>query len=269
MITSIQWSSDGDTLLSASLDGSIRVWDMHRATTRKSWIAHPQGVAATGFLANGDMVSFGKDGWVIAWSNPLQSDANTVGDAETDAEPVIRWKISLGKEIISGGIGDHGKLIAATDVEGRIQCCTLANVDTPPGSDASQNAPVFRPLALPNFVATRSFVAIAPRLPVRPQPSIPADNPAVASIEVPSSNPTVPNMAAAPNVTAPNVSDSDTQETKRALESVQRALAQSYETTRQLEETAARLKQLLEIQETRLRQQELSRREERNLPKDK
>jgi hypothetical protein len=53
------------------------------------------------------------------------------------------------------------------------------------------------------------------------------------------------------------------------LESVQRALAQSYETTRQLEETAARLKQLLEIQETRLRQQELSRREERNLPKDK
>jgi len=145
----------------------------------------------------------------------------------------------------------------------------------PPDSDASQNSPVFRPLALPNFVASRSFVAIAPRLPVRPQPSIPADNPAVASIEVPSSNATapnlaaVPNMAAAPNVTAPNVSDSDTQETKRALESVQRALAQSYETTRQLEETAARLKQLLEIQETRLRQQELSRREDRNLPKDK
>ena len=241
MITSIQWSKDSNELLSASLDGSIRVWDMHRSVATKSWIAHPQGVATTGFLANGDVVSFGKDGSIVAWSVPFGSDT----------EPVVQWKVSLGKEIISGSIGHEGRMLAATDVDGRI------HVGMIPTNEPNPNGPELRVIALPNFVSKRSFTAVAPRNPTRVREAADVDQ-----------------MATAPEgmTTAVAINeqiDSDIDETKRALESVQRALAQSYETTRQLEETAARLKQMLEIQEARIRQRELSRRQELSLPKDK
>ncbi|MBU6239203.1 MAG: hypothetical protein KGQ51_15390 [Planctomycetes bacterium] len=252
MITSILWSKDSDELLSASLDGSMRVWDMHRSVATKSWIAHPQGVATTGFLANGDVVSFGKDGSIVAWSVPFGSDT----------EPVVQWKVSLGKEIISGSIGYEGRMLVATDVDGRIHVGMITN------NEPNANGPELHVIALPNFVSKRSFTAVAPRNPTRVREAADVDQIATAP-EAMTTAVAIKDSASNEIVASNEQIDSDIDETKRALESVQQALAQSYETTRQLEETAARLKQMLEIQEARIRQRELSRRQELSLPKNK
>ena len=50
---------------------------------------------------------------------------------------------------------------------------------------------------------------------------------------------------------------SDLEETRRALESIEQSLEQSYRTAEQLEESVARLKQLIVLQEARLKQTEL------------
>ena len=50
---------------------------------------------------------------------------------------------------------------------------------------------------------------------------------------------------------------SDLEESRRALESIEQSLEQTYRTAEQLEESVARLKQLIVLQEARLKQTEL------------
>ena len=50
---------------------------------------------------------------------------------------------------------------------------------------------------------------------------------------------------------------SDIEESKRALKSIEHSLEQTYRTAEQLEESVARLKQLIALQEARLKQAEL------------
>ena len=249
MITSIHWSPNGDSLLSSSLDGSIRVWNMHDASPLKSWQAHDKGVATAGMLASGDLVTLGKNGIVSAWSSPYDSDAL----------PTLLWQKSMDDEIITGGVGNHGKSIAVTDATGSVYVGLLD------GSSNRENPPSFVKLAIPSYHPQRSFSSIAPREPKRSQietasklQSMPEEEPSLSKTLV----------AGASSFEEPTAT-TDIDETKRSLESVQRALEQSYETTRQLEETAARLQQMLSIQQARLRQQELQHRKDQHLPKSK
>lgn len=249
MITSIHWSSNGDSLLSTSLDGSVRVWNMHDASTLKSWHAHDKGVATAGILAGGDLVTLGKNGIVSAWSKPYESDAL----------PTLLWQKSMDDEIITGGLGNHGKTIAVTDATGSV-CVGLIGENS-----NREDPPSFVKLAIPTYHPQRSFSSIAPREPTRSQ-----NEPTIKPESMPKEEPSLSKtLADATSSFSEPTATTDIEETKRSLESVQRALEQSYEVTRQLEESAARLQQMLSIQQARLRQQELQQRKDRNLPKSK
>ena len=249
MITSIHWSPNGDSLLSSSLDGAVRVWNMHDASTLKSWQAHDKGVATAGILAGGDLVTLGKNGIVSAWSSPLESDDL----------PTLLWQKSMDDEIITGGVGNHGKTIAVTDATGSV-CVGLIGENS-----NREDPPSFVKLAIPTYHPQRSFSSIAPREPIRSQiePTIKLES---LAEDEPSLSKT---LADATSSFSEPTATTDIEETKRSLESVQRALEQSYEVTRQLEETAARLQQMLSIQQARIRQQELQQRKDQNLPKSK
>ena len=249
MITSIHWSPNGDSLLSSSLDGAVRVWNMHDASTLKSWQAHDKGVATAGILAGGDLVTLGKNGIVSAWSSPFESDVL----------PTLLWQKSMDDEIITGGVGNHGKTIAVTDATGSV-CVSFIGENS-----NREDPPNFVKLAIPTYHPQRSFSSIAPREPIRSQieptiklESLAEDEPSVSKT-----------LADATSSFSEPTATTDIEETKRSLESVQRALEQSYEVTRQLEETAARLQQMLSIQQARIRQQELQQRKDQNLPKSK
>ena len=249
MITSIHWSPNGDSLLSSSLDGAVRVWNMHDASTLKSWQAQDKGVATAGILAGGDLVTLGKNGIVSAWSSPFESDDL----------PTLLWQKSMDDEIITGGVGNHGKTIAVTDATGSV-CVGLIGENS-----NREDPPSFVKLAIPTYHPQRSFSSIAPREPIRSQiePTIKLES---LAEDEPSLSKT---LADATSSFSEPTATTDIEETKRSLESVQRALEQSYEVTRQLEETAARLQQMLSIQQARIRQQELQQRKDQNLPKSK
>ena len=249
MITSIHWSPNGDSLLSSSLDGAVRVWNMHDASTLKSWQAHDKGVATAGILAGGDLVTLGKNGIVSAWSSPFESDVL----------PTLLWQKSMDDEIITGGVGNHGKTIAVTDATGSV-CVSFIGENS-----NREDPPRFVKLAIPTYHPQRSFSSIAPREPIRSQiePTIKLES---LAEDEPSLSKT---LADATSSFSEPTATTDIEETKRSLESVQRALEQSYEVTRQLEETAARLQQMLSIQQARIRQQELQQRKDQNLPKSK
>ena len=249
MITSIHWSPNGDSLLSSSLDGAVRVWNMHDASTLKSWQAHDKGVATAGILAGGDLVTLGKNGIVSAWSSPFESDVL----------PTLLWQKSMDDEIITGGVGNHGKTIAVTDATGSV-CVSFIGENS-----NREDPPNFVKLAIPTYHPQRSFSSIAPREPIRSQiePTIKLES---LAEDEPSLSKT---LADATSSFSEPTATTDIEETKRSLESVQRALEQSYEVTRQLEETAARLQQMLSIQQARIRQQELQQRKDQNLPKSK
>jgi len=241
-ITGLVWSADGNQLTSASLDGSVRIWNMHTLETDKQMVAHDRGVLSLGRGSQNGIVTTGRDGWIRNWS---LDTSKVFGQFKITDEAIA---------VCSVGTSANPHAILCTDAAGGIYRFSQLPTDSVERSTGTQIpwpiAPQTRvlasiaPTAVKRIIATDSkdhtqeSLEVAPTMPSRTNKTLETDAPVVAS---------------------------DLEESRRALASIERSLEQSYRTAEQLEETVARLKQMIVLQEARLKQAELRQKPNRTL----
>jgi hypothetical protein len=233
-ITGLGWIPSADQLISTGWDGTVRTWDLHALTSSLHWVAHEQGSLglrpAEGASSN-RWLTYGRDKRVNLWELGKQQP---VASIQFEDEAIATESIQ----------GMPASSLVVSDAIGNIYLVSLRD------SGMQENAR----LTLPVQRSKRIFAIKKPKEPPRAM---------VASFESssvdPSSSSLEPKGTQAPSnhVVA---YETDLADAKRALEGVENSLARAYESVSQLEEAAARLKQLIAIQEARIKQAELAKR---------
>lgn len=248
-VTGLVWSSDGDELFSTGWDGTLRRWNLHTQSEVKNWPVHTKG--SHGLLslssdqtvsAEHPLVSYGRDGLVRIWN----VDGGLIAER------------SLGEEIVATAFSPASdtRQLMVCDANGSINTLEIDSDDRLGEKMSQLSVPVkkvdseftlYRPSAparLASIAKTESNkVAVSPMVNDSKSESRPS-----ITMEAGSSAPT----------TWKNRMESDLADSQRALESIEQSRAQLIESLSQIEESAARLKQLITIQEARLKQLELS-----------
>jgi WD40 repeat protein len=236
-VTALVWSADGDTLHSAGADGFVRVWNLHSQTESTHWSANEKGIlgmiSLTGnTLAKSDhLATYGRDKKVLVW----------------DASGKQQSEITLDDEVIGLKrlIKDQRAMLIASDASGIVReisidagkLALLENIEIPIAPQMA-SMPIRKPAA-----PVRSVSKV--REPSMDKSSV-SDSETVALIE---------KTSAPPSGHQANLT-SDLEESRRALKSIESAKTQVLESLSQLEESEARLKQLIAIQEARIKQLE-------------
>ena len=217
-ITGLSWSRDGNQLASSSLDGTVRVWDMHTLQSVERWGAHDKGALCISRDVEDRLVTGGRDGTVRKWGSDR-------------SKPV--WENRLSDEVL--GLASLKGGLLATDAGGSVLLFNTKDAETTGIA-----------LALPIQKTKRVFTTIAPIAPKRTS---------IAS-QLALSDATISNDSTSLSSTPTGLA-SDLEESRRALFSIEESLKQTYRTAEQLEESVARLKQIIALQEARLKQQEI------------
>ena len=224
-VTGLTWAPDGNQLVSASLDGTVRVWDMHSFETKETWVAHRDGVLAIDRDSHGNLVTGGRDRFVRGWG----TDRTKVAwEIKTEADPLTLMSSKKGHEEFRFGSDSAGSIQRISAVSG------------------STNSFDMKSFSLPIEAKPRRFASVVPKAPERM---------ASSSIESPKDQ-TVEGKS-----TGSSDLQSDLEETRRALASLEASLSETYKTAGRLEESVARLKQLVILQEARIKQSELRKKE--------
>lgn len=240
-VTGLSWSQDGNNLVSASLDGTLRVWDMHSLETKESWMAHAGGVLSMVQIESGQMVTAGRDRMLKTWGQD-RSKALWETKLETELLTLVR-SAQAGKKIVFG-----------SDTAGSIHQINASN-------GASDENHVVR-FSLPIEKKPRRFAVLEPVAPNR-LASARAAITAVKDLAKDSSEDRSVRMQRSDSENRDEVAlsasemGSDLEETRRALASLEASLSETYKTAERLEESVARLKQLVILQEARIKQNEL------------
>ncbi len=231
-ITGLVWSPDGNELSSSSLDGTVRVWDMHTLQVKKQWLANDRGVLSLAMDTEKGLLTSGRDGWVRNWMPD--------GTAPS-------WQTQLPDEalIICSSDANRGIMVAADAAGGIYRLGSSVSGSNEPAAKLR--------ISMPISVQTRLFTACAPDAPKRI--SVKPIMNRVASEPVLDRKPFDSRASSSDLGNSTLLSDLD--ESRRVLASVEQSLEQTYQSAERLEESVARLKQLILSQEARLKQLEL------------
>ena len=236
-ITGLVWGSDGNQLTSVSLDGSVRIWNMHTLETEKQWIAHERGVLSIASRSESGIVTTGRDGWIRIWS---PDTFKVIGKSKLPDEAIGVCCLSSSPD---------SNALVGTDAAGGIY--RLNRLETHE-EDLSVTPVLF---SVSN--QKRMFASIAPTTVKRTIEPAPQERIAESSIAstMGTSNSDSGKDSSSDQSNPPILSDLE--ESRRALASVEQSLEQTYRNAEQLEESVARLKQLIALQEARIKQAEL------------
>jgi hypothetical protein len=264
-VVGLLWSSDGNQLVSGGGDGLHFQWDLHTQQATTSWLAHNKGTLGlvsfdgSGTIANkGSWLSFGRDGKLAKWTLPESVPGDSL-QVESDAVFQLPEEITTVAMVpphdtsIQSLLAPNTSLFVVADASGAMRLVSWDQSKSLLSEWKSVSVPI-EPKVVP-------FAIRKPTPPVR-----------LASIKE-SLPPTVDRLKKAPADSADTIAiprspastsdvislkslQDDLVDSKRALESVEQSRQRTIETLSQLEETAARLKQLITIQEARLKQQE-------------
>jgi len=236
-VTGLVWSSDGDTLHSAGADGFVRVWDLHSQTESTYWSANEKGILGMislsgNTLAKNDyLATYGRDRKVFVW--------NSVGKQQST--------VALDDEVIGlkRFVKDQRVMLIASDASGIVRQISM---------DAG-NLSLLRNIDMPIAPQMAAMTIRKPNAPIRSVSKV--REPSIDKVAV-SDSASVPlvEKSLAPVGGLQASLTSDVEESRRALKSIESAKTQVLESLSQLEESEARLKQLIAIQEARIKQLE-------------
>jgi WD40 repeat protein/beta-lactamase regulating signal transducer with metallopeptidase domain len=130
-VTSLAFSSDGLTLLTACRDQSVRYWDWKAATARPPVRAHPAPVTGLALAADGrTLATAGDDGTVRLW------------DAATTPQVGPRLTLRAGRGPAAARVAPDGRSLALGGPEGAQLHGPLAELGTAPARFGGSYGPV-------------------------------------------------------------------------------------------------------------------------------
>jgi WD40 repeat protein len=97
-VTDISWRPDSNVLVSASEDGSLKLWGMEEGNQIKSWNV-PAGATAVEFVRDGRLVSTGRDKRVRLW----QQDGSQIREFPPLADIGVEVAFDAETERVLGG----------------------------------------------------------------------------------------------------------------------------------------------------------------------
>ena len=249
LISTIEWSDDSNRLLTSGRDGRLQLYDLTREEVSANWFAHQDGAEAH-FGAGNQIVSCGQDRTLALWSDSEKRTAEQKVDA-------YFTKLCLSSD---------GQLAIAGDTLGTIQ---LFNVFPSKKRNQEESRALLIPLPVQQQDQTlKAYQNLAAAF--RPKEVDRSSTP-LKGMEPPSKSQVAvkdkSNSVGSNPSPLPMNNEADLKETQRALEDSQNALKQAYQTVQLLEESVARLKQVVAIQEARLNQSKLQQRSTQGVAK--
>ncbi len=79
----------GDCVVSASMDGSLKLWDLRRACLSYTMRAHKGPVLAAAFSTDGLIASAGTDRRVLLWASNVDFPSGTTATSVSGLIPCI------------------------------------------------------------------------------------------------------------------------------------------------------------------------------------
>ena len=120
----VSWRADSNVLVSASEDGTVKIWEMTGGKQLKSFNAHGGGVTDVMMAKDGRIVTCGKDSTVKLWKN----DGNLITTFPSFSEAALEAVITHdGSKVIGGDCNGRAIMWNRRPEAGHRAFCQSAN----------------------------------------------------------------------------------------------------------------------------------------------
>jgi WD40 repeat protein len=278
-IVGFLWTADGNHLVSGAWDGFLSTWDLHTQAQTLTWKAHEKGtLGLVGFDRSGTLekqgswLSFGRDGRLSRWTLAPEDAAPGIAmiPSATLKLPDEITQVALVPRTPSG----FDSSLLNVDPSLFVVCEATGKVDLVAWDKSKSMLSGFRGIEVPLEPSVQPFQVRKPIPPLRMASAVkksdletPTKDGAPKGLsseqrtlkaDLSSSHASPSHSSHAGPIPSKKSLQDDLADSQRALESIEQSQVKTREVLSQLEESAARLKQLIAIQEARLKQWDIN-----------